>query len=277
MKKTKLSENLSLFMTFHLLKGIDWTVAVEIAEVFCAKHKKNPSMATKSSWKNHTNWLKKPEGLRKGFDLTCKDVGQRRQVVHRKSGRPLGQEELRKLIEEVHVRRPLGQEEFRKLIEELDVLQDLNLEPETSNTTLVEAAKVSSGGESEEHKQLKKYVRAHPERLRLRHKSKDAAAGERSLPSGDSLDVSFESPQRWTAVEVKSAKSDTADHTRGVFQCVKYEAVMEAELVSKGKRKRDFEVKAILVVEGNLRPELWGLANTLGVDVREVRVGIYRT
>ena len=75
---------------------------------------------------------------------------------------------------------------------------------------------------------------------------------------------------------MKSAKSDKADYARGVFQCVKYEAVMEAELVSKASRKKDFEVKAILVVEGKLDPDLWSLANTLGVCVREVPVGIYR-
>ena len=158
-----------------------------------------------------------------------------------------------------------------------DVLRDLNLESAPSNAILVEIAKGFSGGggESEEHRQLKEYVRDHPEILGLRHKSKDATLEEK-LPSGDSLDVSFESSQRWTAVEVKSAKSDKADYARGVFQCVKYEAVMEAELVSKASRKKDFEVQAILVVEGKLDPDLWSLANTLGVCVREVPVGIYR-
>ena len=157
-----------------------------------------------------------------------------------------------------------------------DVLRDLNLESAPSNATLVETAKgFSGGGESEEHRQLKEYVRDHPEILGLRHKSKDATL-ERRLPSGDSLDVSFKSSQRWTAVEVKSAKSDKADYARGVFQCVKYEAVMEAELVSNASRKKDFEVQAILVVEGKLDPDLWSLANTLGVCVREVPVGIYR-
>ena len=157
-----------------------------------------------------------------------------------------------------------------------DVLRDLNLESAPSNATLVETAKgFSGGGESEEHRQLKYYVRDHPEILGLRHKSKDATL-EGRLPSGDSLDISFESSQRWTAVEVKSAKSDKADYSRGVFQCVKYEAVMEAELVSKASRKKDFEVKVILVVEGKLDPDLWSLANTLGVCVREVPVGIYR-
>ena len=157
-----------------------------------------------------------------------------------------------------------------------DVLRDLNLESAPSNATLVETAKgFSGGGESEEHRQLKEYVRDHPEILGLRHKSKDAKL-ERRLPSGDSLDVSFKSSQRWTAVEVKSAKSDKADYARGVFQCVKYEAVMEAELVSNSRRKKDFVVKAILVVEGKLDPDLWSLANTLGVCAREVPVGIYR-
>ena len=156
------------------------------------------------------------------------------------------------------------------------MLRDLNLEPARSNAALVETANLPrGGGESHEHRQLKEYVRNHPEILGLRHKSKDSTY-ERRLPSGDSLDVSFESPHRWTAVEVKSAKSDTADHVRGVFQCVKYEAVMEAEHVSKASRKRGFEVKAILVVEGKLDRDLWSLANTLGVHVREVPAGICR-
>ena len=156
-----------------------------------------------------------------------------------------------------------------------DVLRDLNLEPAPSNAVLIKIAKSSRGGggvESEEHRQLKEYVRDHPKSLGLRHKSKDAKL-ERGLPSGDSLDVSFESPERWTAVEVKSAKSNKADQARGVFQCVKYEAVMEAELASKASWKRNFEVKAILVVEEKLDPDLWRLANTLGVRVCEVQRG----
>ena len=162
-----------------------------------------------------------------------------------------------------------------------DVLRELNLNPPPPNPTLVEMTpKLRSGrrggSESEEHKQLKKYVRHHPESLGIRHKSTDATPGERRLLSGDFLDVFFKSRQRWTAVEVKSAKSDKGDHVRGVFQCVKYEAVMEAEIASKGGRKRDFEVETILVVEGKLDPDLRSLANTLGVDVREVPVGIYR-
>ena len=96
-------ENLSPFMTFHLLKSIVWTEAVPIAKSFCDKHGIKPSMAAKGKWKGHANWLIKPE-RRHSFDLTFEDDGQRGQVVH-KSGRPLGQEEIRKLIEETHVRR----------------------------------------------------------------------------------------------------------------------------------------------------------------------------
>ena len=67
------------------------------------------------------------------------------------------------------------------------------------------------------------------------------------------------------------------DLTRGVFQYIKYEAVMAAELVGKGRRREDFEVKAILAVEGKLESGMLGLVHTLGVDVREIPVGIYRT
>ena len=158
-----------------------------------------------------------------------------------------------------------------------DVLRDLNLEPATSNATLVEAARdFESGGESEDHLQLKNYVRDHPEIIGLQNESA-ATEVEKKLLSGDRLDVSFKSSQHWTAVEVKSAKSHEDDLKRGVFQCVKYKAVMSAELVANGKRKRDFEVEVILAVEGELKPDLLGLVHTLDVDVCEIPVGIYRT
>lgn len=98
-------ENLSPFMTFHLLQGIAWTEAFPKAKAFADKHERTYKDATlrNAYWRGHANWLIKPEH-RHSFDLTFEDNGQRGQVVH-KSGHPLGQEEIRKLIEETHVRR----------------------------------------------------------------------------------------------------------------------------------------------------------------------------
>ena len=147
------------------------------------------------------------------------------------------------------------------------VLHALGLEPAPSNAeALTEKAKGFKGsGESEAHRLLKTYVCAHPELIGFLHPCQ--ATVERRLPSGDALDVSFESPRYWTAVEVKSVVSAEGDLERGLFQCVKYKAVMTAECAVQGKRK---DVDALLVVEGKLPPDLLALANTLGIQFAEV-------
>lgn len=150
-----------------------------------------------------------------------------------------------------------------------DVLRALGLQPGASDAeSLVEAARVFiGGGESEDHRRLKDYVHAHPKIIGF-HDTCEATV-EKSLPSGDSLDVSLESPQYWTAVEVKSAKSPKGDLVRGLFQCVKYKAVMEAVLAAEGKRN-DKDVDAILAVEGKLPSDLLPIINSLGVQFVEV-------
>ena len=147
------------------------------------------------------------------------------------------------------------------------VLHALGLEPAPSNAkALTEKAKGFKGGrEGEAHRRLKTYVCAHPELIGFRHPCQ--ATVERRLPSGDALDVSFESPRYWTAVEVKSAVSAEGDLERGLFQCVKYKAVMVAECAVQGKRK---DVDALLVVEGKLPSDLMALANMLGIQFAEV-------
>ena len=53
---------------------------------------------------------------------------------------------------------------------------------------------------------------------------------EKTLPSGDAIDVFFENSQHWVGVEVKSKISNEFDILRGLYQCVKYQAVMESYL-----------------------------------------------
>jgi hypothetical protein len=87
---------------------------------------------------------------------------------------------------------------------------------------------------------------------------------EHLLPSGDSLDVFFEHRKEHFGVEVKSHISDTADIARGLYQCVKYQAVLEARQAASGHAKN---VHTFLVIGGEFPAELIPLKNVLGVEV----------
>ena len=83
------------------------------------------------------------------------------------------------------------------------------------------------------------------------------------LLSGDRLDVYFlQQDGKQIAVEVKSRISDDADILRGIYQCVKYKAVLAAECHTKGEKA---DVDSILVVEKELSKENIKAANILNV------------
>jgi len=68
------------------------------------------------------------------------------------------------------------------------------------------------------------------------------------------------------AVEVKAANTSSADVFRGIFQCVKYQAVLEAQL------KVDVAIRdahTFLIYGGELNQEERELKNILGVSVIE--------
>jgi hypothetical protein len=80
--------------------------------------------------------------------------------------------------------------------------------------------------ESAEHLALKKYIAEHPERVGLPKRAK--ADLEKVFGSGDRADVAFTIGEKIVVVEVKSEISDDADMCRGVFQCIKYRALIRA-------------------------------------------------
>lgn len=82
--------------------------------------------------------------------------------------------------------------------------------------------------ESEEHKTIKAWICAHPGWLREFGKF-DEGRTERCISSGDRLDAFFENGRRRLAVEVKASHASDAELMRGVYQCVKYRAVLRAE------------------------------------------------
>ena len=83
------------------------------------------------------------------------------------------------------------------------------------------------------------------------------------LLSCDVLDVFFRHGQDHIAIEVKSALSGEAHIMRGMFQCVKYRAVLEAEQAAGGLPQ---SARAILVLEAKLPPKFHATKNILGIE-----------
>ncbi|WP_369975466.1 hypothetical protein [Xanthomonas bundabergensis] len=94
--------------------------------------------------------------------------------------------------------------------------------------------RVQAGGgpESAEHQALKHWVREHPEEL-LDFGTFEPGKNEAVLSSGDQLDVLFDNTRQRLAVEVKTSKCSEDELMRGVYQCVKYRAILRAEQLAK--------------------------------------------
>lgn len=127
------------------------------------------------------------------------------------------------------------------------------------------ASRYRGGGESEAHRALKELVAADPRLAGVGERVLETVV-EYRLPTGDEIDVLLRTRRRIVAVEVKAAHSPEEDIARGVFQCVKYEALLNALSASLGARD---DVEAILVLAGSLTPSTRALANALGVRVLE--------
>jgi hypothetical protein len=147
------------------------------------------------------------------------------------------------------------------------VLDTFDLKPATTGYECIieSAAKYQGGGESDLHKALKRFVAENPRVIDLPGR---AGIGEleHALPSGDSIDVFFYHACIRTAVEVKSRISDHADIARGLFQCVKYRAVLDACVAAENS---DDSTEAVLVLEGGLPDDLRALRNILDVKIVE--------
>ena len=121
------------------------------------------------------------------------------------------------------------------------------------------------GGEGIEHKTLKEYIYHNPKKLKLRNIVLKET--EYTLPSGDRLDVFFElGDGTHVAIEVKPSSSPELDIIRGIFQCVKYQAVMEA---FKKIECRKTEIKVILLIARELSSQERLLAEELEISYIE--------
>ena len=122
-----------------------------------------------------------------------------------------------------------------------------------------------SGGESADHREFKEFVAAHPQNAGLIRRRWTSQV-EYCFPSGDTVDVVFTAANECVAVEVKARISGDADLLRGLFQCVKYQALLDSCDAVEQRRRN---TRTVYVLEGRLPPALRRVANTLGVTVVE--------
>ncbi len=118
------------------------------------------------------------------------------------------------------------------------------------------------GGESKAHLALKNFVAEHPE---LFSSYGDFGKGtiEFRLDSGDEVDVLFQNDEQTLAVEVKTDTASQGELTRGIFQCVKYRAVLRAMYDVEGKL---INVHTVLVTPQQLSPAHKNAARRLNVN-----------
>ena len=89
------------------------------------------------------------------------------------------------------------------------------------------------------------------------------ASVEYPFVTGDAVDVLFTQGTRMWGVEVKSAVSEAGDILRGLFQCVKYRALLQAEQAAAGNA---CFVDVYLACEYEFPAKLLGVAHVLGVE-----------
>jgi hypothetical protein len=116
-----------------------------------------------------------------------------------------------------------------------DLLRDLDLEPvqgdvedlDDRGRTYSEVLERTGGvGEGEDHLKLKEYVAAHPEIIGLEKES--TSFTEYLFISGDRADIVFGTgPDTWAIAEIKNG--DVAELVKGIYQIIKYRALLQAE------------------------------------------------
>lgn len=147
------------------------------------------------------------------------------------------------------------------------VLSELNLKPLETNfdQKLKEhRPRYGKGGESQQHKDFKNYIATNPKLFRLSSRLKGVT--EYELPSMDLIDVVFKNKDEIIGIEVKSFISNSVDIQRGLFQCVKYKALLEAEQVVNDIIPNS---RVILALENELPSNLIAVKNQLGIEIYE--------
>lgn len=138
-----------------------------------------------------------------------------------------------------------------------------------TEATLLREARASvtrnGQGEGDLHNAMKSYVASHAELFGVPATLRGHI--EYPFASGDCLDVLFKSRSELVGVEVKGPVSDDLDISRGLFQCVKYQALLEAE---QRLLQRPLRCRMVLALCRALPASLLQRQLVLGVTVRHV-------
>ena len=116
-------------------------------------------------------------------------------------------------------------------------------------------------GEGPNHRALRLWMEVNPARIGRRYGNAETTTEEQLL-SGDRVDVVYYTDKEVLAIEVKSRDSEWSDLERGIYQCVKYRAVLCAQ------EREGRTVRALLVTESELPRELAGRAKRLDITLR---------
>jgi hypothetical protein len=137
---------------------------------------------------------------------------------------------------------------------------------ESSFQALASLASSSYGSEeSAAHRLLKQFVAGSPTILDLGQVVLKTSQ-EFLLPSGDAIDVFVETAELWVAVEIKPHHAPLHDILRGLFQCIKYKALLRALAAVQSANK---ETASVLVLGSALPKEIQSIKNVLGLRVIE--------
>ena len=176
----------------------------------------------------------------------------------------------RAIVEEIHAA-VFAYPHWQEILDQCELLpiaDGVSLDPDAGEVPQPTRGGWSNEGESDEHKTLKEFIAQNPHRVGL-PRGTPRGQLEYRFASGDSADVVFESAQGFFGVEVKSIVSCENDLSRGLYQAVKYQALLRAE--QKAMRAPP-TARAVLVCEHNLPPGLQNLADALGIRVIVVPV-----
>ena len=146
------------------------------------------------------------------------------------------------------------------------VLQQFQLKPLLMDIRpIVEKNKKikGGGGESKFHLEFKNFIANNPAAIGLSDKI-GIGKTEYELISMDTIDVVFTHKNTIIGVEVKSRISNFNDIFRGIFQCVKYKYLIEAQQKIENKPPNS---RVILAIEGQFPAELIAIKNILGIEV----------
>jgi hypothetical protein len=132
---------------------------------------------------------------------------------------------------------------LRRLTELGQAEEPIYVSPEEGAQFKYGGGGLGGGGESPFHERLRLWVKANPA-LVLPAYARAKPATEVPLLSGDRVDNVYDHEDRIAVIEVKSWISNDDDVERGIYQCIKYRAVMAAMT-----HKRDVPIDAVLVTE----------------------------